>query len=123
MAHPSTMASAFDLRSLNMATVSPPNRPCFGTTFDQEFGAAIQPKSNQTAQHGNQAAALLVGSDRDAQEVLDPGFAEVPHQHALLAKLREELRAAALRMAREDEVCVRRQDLETERGEVAHQYL
>src|SRR5262249_50264384 len=114
MAPPSTMASAFDLRSGNIATASPPNRPCFGTTFDQEFGAAIQPKSNQTAQYIDQSAALLVGSDRDSQGVLDPRLPEMPHQHALLAKLREELRAAMARMAREDEIRMRWQNLEAE---------
>src|SRR5437868_3179139 len=79
--------------------------------------------SDQTPQHGEQAAALILGSDRDAQEVFDPGLLEVPHQHAALAKCCGEICAAMAAMTHEYEIRHGWQNLEAERSEAAAQRL
>jgi hypothetical protein len=60
--------------------------------------------SDQAARQSNQAAALIFGSDRNAQEVFDAGFLEMSYQNAELPKLGGETCAAAVAMAREYEV-------------------
>src|SRR5580692_1936433 len=47
----------------------------------------------------------------------------MPHQHAVLAKLCKEIRAAMARMTREDEIRRRRQHLEADFAEISHQLL
>ncbi len=57
--------------------------------------------SDQIARQRNQARALLLGSNRDAQEISDPWLVEMPHQYPALAQGFRKLGAAAPRMARE----------------------
>jgi len=59
-----------------------------------------RPGSDQLTRQSNQAAALILNSDRNAQEVLDSGFLEKSYQNAVLPKLGSEVRAAAAGMAR-----------------------
>ena len=47
---------------------------------------------------------MILGPDRNAQKVLDPGFLEMSYQNAALAKLCREKCTAAVAMAREYEV-------------------
>jgi len=74
-------------------------------------------------QQSKQAAALLLRSNRNAQEVFDPPFLEMPHQHAALAKPGGEIRAAVAAMAREYEIRHGRQNLEAQLREGADQRL
>jgi len=72
-------------------------------------------------QRGQQGVALRVGADGDAQELLDPRLAEVPHDDAAFAQLCGERCRIALRMPCEDEVGGGRQYLETEGVQRRHQ--
>jgi hypothetical protein len=60
--------------------------------------------SDQTTRQSNQAAALILRSDGNAQEVFDSGFLEMSYQNAELSKPGSELCAAVAVMARENEV-------------------
>src|SRR6516164_3873110 len=73
--------------------------------------------SDQTTHQRYQSAALILGSDGDAQEVLDPRFLEMSYENAALPQRRSEIRTAAARMAREDEVRERWENLEAELSE------
>ena len=79
--------------------------------------------SDQATQQSNQAAALLLRSNGDAEKIFDPRFVEMPYQNAAPAKLGGEIRAAMAAMAREYEVRRGRQNLEAEFGERAGQRL
>ena len=70
-------------------------------------------------QQSNQAAALPLRSNRNAQEIFNPPFLEMPYQNAALAKPGREIRAAVAAMAREYEVRRGRQNLEAQLGEGA----
>jgi hypothetical protein len=74
----------------------------------------IDQGSDQTTHRSNQAAALILGSDRNAQEVFDSGFPEVSYQNATLAKFGSELCAAVAAMACENEVRHGWQNLEAQ---------
>jgi len=60
--------------------------------------------SGQAFRQRNQAAALILRSDRNAEEVFDSGFLEMSYQNATLPKLGSEMCAAAAVMAREYEI-------------------
>lgn len=51
-------------------------------------------ESDQAARDGDQAAALILRSNRNAQEVLDSGLLEVSDQNAALSKQGSQLRAS-----------------------------
>src|SRR5262249_49037359 len=91
---------AHDLR----ANASRLSRGKTATHFSGSCAMARRTGSDQTAHHGNQAAALLLCSDRDAQEIFDPGFLEMSNQNAALPKLGSETCATAAAVAHEDEV-------------------
>ena len=60
--------------------------------------------SDQPTRQSNQAADLILCSDRNAQEIFDSGFLEMSYQNAELPKLGSEMYAATAAMARENEV-------------------
>src|SRR5262249_54857278 len=77
--------------------------------------------SNQLPRQRDQAVALLVASDGDAQKILDARLLEMPHQDAALAQACSELCATVTGMAREHKIRRRGQHLEAEIGKTAVQ--
>jgi hypothetical protein len=60
--------------------------------------------SEQTTRQSNQAAALILRSDRNSEEVVDSRFLKMSYQNAKLPKAGSEMCAAAAAMTREYEV-------------------
>ncbi|MGY3469037.1 hypothetical protein ACVW0I_005908 [Bradyrhizobium sp. LM6.11] len=83
--------------------------------------AATVGGSDQAAQHFNKPGTLGLRSYGDAQEVLDARLSEMPDQNATLAKRCRKICSAPASMARENEVCERRQHLEAELSKLAGQ--
>src|SRR5262245_23386268 len=80
-------------------------------------GCAPARGSDQTTQLRDQDAALILRSDRDAQEIFDPGLVEMPYENAVLPQPGREPGAAAAVMAGENKIRQGWQHLEAQLGQ------